>query len=105
AGTTALGNGGDGVVIQGHGDHIGGTAAAERNLISGNGKDGVWIQSFSTGDLIEGNTIGTDVTGAVALGNSLDGVFVDGAPNNTIGGTTSGAGNLISGNQGNGLNL
>ena len=52
-----------------------------------------------SGNAIEGNFIGTNAAGTVALGNTLDGVFVAGGSNNTIGGTTSAARNLISGNR------
>ena len=80
------------------GDTIGGTIAAARNVISGNG-DGVYLGRFgSTGIVVEGNLIGTDITGTLALPNGV-GVLVNlGAHNNTIGGMTSGAGNVISGN-------
>ena len=47
-------------------------------------------------NLVEGNLIGTDITGKAALGNELDGViFSAGASANTIGGTLSGSGNTI----------
>jgi hypothetical protein len=49
------------------------------------------------GNVIEGNFIGTDVTGTQDLGNANHGIEVTSA-NNRIGGTTAGAGNLISGN-------
>src|SRR5262249_47795824 len=46
-----------------------------------------------------GNFVGTDRTGTLARGNVQDGVFVGGgATNNTVGGTTATARNLISGN-------
>ena len=57
------------------------------------------ILMTGSGNLIEGNFIGTNTAGTVALGNTLDGVFVSGGSNNTIGGTTSAARNLISGNR------
>ena len=50
------------------------------------------------GNLVEGNFIGTDVTGTHALATSAA-CAIDGAADNTIGGTTAGARNLISGNQ------
>ena len=51
-----------------------------------------------------GNFIGTDVTGTVNLGNGSDGIQVEsGAFDNTIGGTTAGAGNLITDNGGPGV--
>jgi hypothetical protein len=74
---------------------IGGTTAAARNIISGNGTG---LDLFGSGDVVEGNYIGTDITGTQAIHNS-DGVVLDsGATNNTIGGTTAAARNIISGN-------
>ena len=49
-------------------------------------------------NVIEGNYIGTDVTGAIALANVQGGVAIKGAHDNTIGGTAAGARNVISGN-------
>ena len=56
------------------------------------------------GNVIQGNFIGTDVTGTIALGNSSGGVELDTA-GNTIGGTTVAARNLISGNRARGIDL
>jgi hypothetical protein len=104
-GTMDLGNGADGILISGASSNtIGGTASGARNLISGNG-GGVEIRgSGATGNQVQGNYIGTDVSGTMALGNSF-GVFIFSAPNNTIGGTASGAGNLISGNNGDSVQI
>ena len=55
------------------------------------------IQIFGGSNLIQGNYIGTDVAGTAGLGNGLVGIFILGS-NNTIGGTTAAARNLISGN-------
>jgi hypothetical protein len=56
---------------------------------------GVVIQSSSTGgNLIEGNFIGTNAAGTGALGNTLDGVNVFFANNNTIGGSIAGKRNF-----------
>jgi CSLREA domain-containing protein len=52
--------------------------------------------------IIEGNYIGTDVSGTIDLGNYYLGIGIVGS-NNTIGGTTPGAGNVISGNDGCGI--
>src|SRR5204862_2341163 len=52
--------------------------------------------SGSGGDLIIGNYLGTDVTGTSALGNSYAGIAIA-STNNTVGGTTSAARNLVSG--------
>jgi len=95
----ALGNLGRGVSIFGSpGNTIGGTTAGARNIISGNNFQEVVIaSSAATGNQVQGNFIGTDVTGTTGLGNT-DGVSIlsDG---NTIGGTTDGARNIISGNR------
>ncbi|MFC1712669.1 NPCBM/NEW2 domain-containing protein [Candidatus Poribacteria bacterium] len=80
---------------------IGGTTAAERNIISGNhGWTAIAMSGSGTNNnAIKGNYIGTDVTGTVALGNSEHGCFIgDGAQFNIIGGTTAGERNIISGN-------
>ncbi len=106
-GSVALGNNFDGILlIDGATDNtIGGTTAAARNIISGNTAPGVGMDgSGTTGNLVEGNYIGTDVSGAHALGNGDAGVWIsDGASDNTIGGATAAAGNLISGNIGDGV--
>ncbi len=58
-------------------------------VISGN-QVGVEIDgATSTANLIEGNFIGTDKSGTADRGNSNEGVLIEGASGNTIGGTTS----------------
>src|SRR5215813_11192679 len=88
---------------------IGGTTAAARNIISGNGFSAILVSgTTSTGNVIQGNFIGTDVTGTIKVGNGDPGnsdAVVVGGSNNTIGGTSAGAGNLISGNNNNGISL
>ncbi|MGH3148821.1 MAG: Calx-beta domain-containing protein, partial [Rubrobacter sp.] len=51
----------------------------------------------ATGNEVVGNYLGTDASGTRGLGNSY-GVFISDTPGNTIGGTTAGAGNVISAN-------
>src|SRR5262249_29848581 len=51
-----------------------------------------------TGNLVQGNFIGTDATGKAPLGNAGSGVLLLNASNDTIGGTTAGARNIISAN-------
>ncbi len=109
SGAAALGNALDGVAI-GYGatnNTVGGNTSGTRNLISGNGDAGLWLQNTGTsGNHIVSNYIGTDVSGTVPLGNLGDGVFIGfGASNNVIGGTTPGVGNLISGNGDGGVHL
>ena len=77
---------------------IGGTTAGERNIISGSSQVGVYLNGTpSTGNKVIGNYIGTNADGSAKLPNN-DGVFIGAAPNNTIGGTTAGERNIISGN-------
>ena len=106
-GTVALGNAYWGVVLQEAADNtVGGPTAGAGNLISGNDEGGVAIRGVqSVGDVVQGNLIGTDVTGTKALGNAYSGVYVgdwgvsgDAASSATIGGTAAGAGNVISAN-------
>jgi hypothetical protein len=106
AGTTDVGNTSYGVFASNiGGDHIGGTTAAERNIISGNDFAGI---SLNINDTVQGNYIGTDVTGMLAIPNG-QGIVIDqtsaSPTNNVIGGTAAGAGNLISGNSVDGINL
>jgi len=80
-------------------NRIGGTEPGAGNLVSGNA-DGVVILAEGglapSGNLLEGNLIGTDPTGTTPLPNSGEGVVIlDGASQNRIGGTDIGAGNTI----------
>ncbi len=112
-GTQELGNGYSGVYVGDWGNSgdaasdatIGGTVAGADNVISGNGNWGVWITGAgTTGVVVQGNLIGTDLTGTVAFGNLFAGVQIDsGALEDTIGGVTAGAGNVISGNDQDGV--
>ena len=106
-GTVALGNKLHGVrlLTDARNNTIGGTNPGEGNLVSGNGLSGINISDpGSTGNLVQGNFIGTDVSGTLALGNRDKGVDIS-SPGNTIGGTTARAGNLISGNNGTGIHI
>ncbi len=97
-----------------------GTSAGARNIISGNTEntaitftgngsgvflgfgivgDSVFPASDATGNVIQGNYIGTNAPGTAALGNRLSGVSVIQAPTNTIGGTIAAARNVISANE------
>ena len=104
SGTAALKNGQDGVTLNGvSGNTIGGATAAARNILSGNLESGVFLFGAASGNVVEGNYIGTDVTGKVAVANGTNGVTLDGAVGNTVGGTKAGALNVISGNQQDGV--
>ena len=107
SGAAALGNSNNGVSLySAGGNQVGGTLATARNVISGNGGSGVYLNGFgTTGNLVQGNYIGTDTNGSLAIPNTGDGITVNGAPANTIGGTNAGAGNLLSGNGQGGVGL
>jgi hypothetical protein len=77
---------------------VGGTTAAARNVISGNTNPGVALNAGASNNLVQGNFIGTDLTGTVALGNNGNDIIVVDSADNTIGGTEAGAGNLVAGN-------
>ncbi len=108
-GVTALGNAGSGVTISDASSNVvGGTGAGLRNLISGNTASGVSIRTTSasnsaTSNQLVGNYIGTDSSGRQKVPNGQSGVVITAAPGNTIGGATTDAGNLISGNGGDGV--
>jgi CSLREA domain-containing protein len=109
-GTAAVGNGDSGLLIDGSANNrIGGTTVAARNVISanqGNGTGGLMISgSAATGNVVQGNFIGTDASGLAPLGNTGRGIAIKNAPNNVIGGAVPGAGNVISGNRGSGIRI
>ncbi|MHC1725243.1 MAG: FG-GAP-like repeat-containing protein [Syntrophobacteraceae bacterium] len=82
---------------------IGGTSAGARNVISGNTADAVHVQGETAfGNTISGNYIGVDATGMKKLPQPGWGVFIESSAQNTIGGLTPAARNVISCNaQGN----
>ena len=97
-GTAAAPNLAHGIFVQSANNTIGGTTAGERNVVSGNTKTGVFFfLHYAHHNKVTGNYIGTDVTGTKAIGNR-NGVHLNGAQYNTIGGLTSGARNVLSGN-------
>jgi uncharacterized membrane protein len=111
SGMSARGNLGDGVVVtdEASGNIIGGSAAGERNVISGNLGAGVALGRFTdagAGNRVLGNYIGVNADGTAALGNRFEGVLInDGSDSEVIGGSEPGEGNVISGNGLFGLNI
>jgi len=99
-GVYAIPNGLSGVYIRAgaSNNQIGTGAYNQRNLVSGNSQAGV-VTNASYDNRVQGNFIGTDITGTYAIPNLFSGVSIEGgATNNRIGGDFAGAGNLISGN-------
>jgi len=137
AGTAAIGNGGSGLVLA-HGarsNEIGGTAFTNPatgqannptgskgtvppvfvvpplgNLISGNGRNGILIESRSARNALNGNFVGTTANGNGRLGNRGNGVWIIGADGNRLTGCKFVNNpfvyyNVLSGNGGNGLRI
>src|SRR5207253_2192905 len=64
---------------------------------AGNGY-GIWLDGNTASNAtIQGNYIGTNVDGTASIASNV-GIEVLNAPNVTVGGTASGAGNVVSGN-------
>ena len=89
-GAIDLGNGANGIqIINSQLNAIAG------NVVSGNGGEGIRIDGFrSTGNVIQGNFVGTSASGNVDLGNDLSGIYIRRAGQNTL------IGNVVSGNDG-----
>jgi CSLREA domain-containing protein len=125
AGTSAVPNKANGIKLLGtSGIIVGGATQVEGNVISGNDLDGILIQSpfdspdgppfplVSVGVEVSGNRIGTRPDGLDKIPNKGNGISVAPDPEGSfplgpvgtmIGGFTQSAGNLISGNDGNGI--
>jgi len=108
-GHTPLANDGGGIwLLNGaHDNLIGGTSAAARNIISGNGAAGsqfgqgiylasVPINALTMNNTIQGNYIGVDSSGNQPAGNYRQGILIGpGTQNTLVGGTAPGTGNVI----------
>ena len=98
AGTATLGNGGDGIFVSGGADNtvIGGTGANDGNWVAGNAIVGVEVDGASTGTVIQGNRIGTNLDGSANWGHGQNGVLMEnGASGTLVGGTSASAANII----------
>src|SRR5262249_46386498 len=124
-GNEDFGNLNSGILIfSSFGNQIGGTDPGAGNVIAGSGSSGINL-TIATENLIAGNFVGTDATGLSIfaktpdgtpntdsdgaphiLGNDQDGISLNaGSSDNTIGGTTAAARNVISGNLKNGISV
>jgi uncharacterized repeat protein (TIGR01451 family) len=109
-GTTAdrqarLPNHGDGIEIAGAPSNtIGGTLESGFNIFAGNEGRGIRIGGqAATGNVVQGNYIGTNPAGSPSLPNDEDGILINGAPANFIGGGSFETRNVIAGNAQNGI--
>ena len=79
-------------------------AASPKLIVSAAAHDGtaskaaLLINFSASSNTVQGNLIGTDVTGNAALGGNAGVVVAGGASGNLIGGETAAARNVISGN-------
>ena len=99
-------NGYAGIQIQCSGNQVGGDSMMARNVVSGNANSGVLLAGVAaSNNVVAGNFIGVDITGAAGLGNSYSGVGVTNAPRNRIGTEAPFGGNIISANASSGVYL
>ena len=109
-GLHGLGNAGYGLSLSGGvaGSVIGGAQTGAGNVIASNGWGGITINAYSNtnrdANIIQGNFIGTDAAGLHSLANR-GGISIQSSGYNVIGGDSPGAGNVISGNNGDGVNV
>ncbi len=79
---------------------IGGSTAADRNVIGSNTSDGIQLGLGSSNNIIRGNYVGLDPTGTLARGNAHDGIDIDtGAASNQV------IGNVVSANSEDGIEM
>ncbi|MGC9357872.1 MAG: CSLREA domain-containing protein, partial [Anaerolineae bacterium] len=80
-------------------NQIGGTGVGQRNVLSGNASYGLWLDGVSAQyNQVQNNYMGTAPDGVTAQPNQMGVGISEGASYNTIGGSTTAEGNLISGN-------
>ena len=97
SGTYAVGNGSDGILVYGSsantiGGATGSAGTGLGNVISGNSQAGIQIDNpggtEAIDNLVIGNLIGTNVAGTARLSNGSDGVQIENASGNIIGGAS-----------------
>ena len=102
SGSTAIPND-YGLNISAGNNHVGGGSSGQRNVVSGNTATGIWIHDHGDLNFIQGNLIGTDITGSTAIPNN-SGIQIA-SSNNIIGGLTPDLGNFIMDNAVDGIGI
>ncbi len=93
AGDTVIGNGIHGIdFVNADSNTVGGLGVGDMNVISGNVSQGIHFSGSSL-NVVQGNYIGTDITGALDRGNGANGVLLESSSN-----TNRVEDNVISGN-------
>lgn len=109
-GVTPAGNGENGIKVR-YSQNVtirGGDGYPQ--IISGHSQNGIFLSpngsyvQFCSNITIQGNFIGTDITGTNAIPNNT-GIYIWGGLRNTIGGTSPGQRNVIAGNHGKGIDI
>ncbi|MCA9178539.1 MAG: DUF4347 domain-containing protein, partial [Planctomycetales bacterium] len=94
-GAVNLGNAGDGILIFEGGDN----QQILNNLVASSGLVGIEVDGngvTSSGNVIQGNTIGTDLTGVLDWGSGENGILLErSASDNVVGGVGAGDGNVV----------
>jgi CSLREA domain-containing protein len=90
--------GGSGLYVQSAGNKIGGTAAGQRNVLSGNGYGLTLTNNTAQMNVVRNNYIGLTPAGDAKNANHTGLAIVGGAKNNVIGGNEPEHANVISGN-------
>ncbi len=101
-GTSVAGNSASaniyGIYINGTSSNlIGGSAAYQGNVISGNSGSGMVVWIGSSSNVIQGNYVGLNAAGSAAVPNADSGVIIFGS-NTVVGGINAGEGNVVAGN-------
>src|SRR6185503_2645401 len=105
-GSKAIPNGGAGVsiIFGAQSNVVGGVVVGARNIIAGNTNAGVFIGlGGANANVVQGNYLGLNAGGTASLPSSNGVWIMDGATANVVGGTVSGAGNVIVGHSGSGV--
>ncbi|MDH5544658.1 MAG: right-handed parallel beta-helix repeat-containing protein [Gammaproteobacteria bacterium] len=99
-GVSAVANSSDGIWVQATNAVIGGTTAADRNVISGNTGNGIVTANTTTitNITIQGNYIGVNATNSAGIANAGRGIMLQSAAATStvvVGGVNTGEGNVI----------
>ncbi|MEX0879778.1 MAG: IPT/TIG domain-containing protein [Thermoanaerobaculia bacterium] len=100
-GAAPLGNTSYGIFAEAPGVTVGGAAAGAGNLVSGNVSDGIVVGA--AGVIVQGNQVGTDLSGTFAVGNQARGIYLTAANSSVVGGATPGEANVVAHNAGAGI--
>ena len=105
--TARIPNGGPGIFVgnQASVTSIGGTDSGAGNVLAANGEEGISVEFGGSVTAIQGNYIGTNPAGATGLGNAGPGIDIYESTVGAIGGSVTGAANVIKHNGGAGISV